>query len=147
MYELARKHCGQQSSWSISLELLQKKCGSNSTEKEFRRLVRTIITQDAVHAHFPDYSVAMSDDMVCFANRRVTQEKAKPPRGGRHERSPVVSEDGLAKARKVAPGYDIHGLFHEWVSWWYDSGAPKLTSPDAAYLSFCRKRHERAPIC
>jgi hypothetical protein len=146
MYELARKHCGQQSTWSISLELLQKKCGSNSTEKEFRRLVRTIVTQDEVHAHFPDYAVTMTDDMVCFTNRRNAPEKAKPHSADLFERNPVVSEDGFTTARKAAPGYDIHGLFHEWVSWWRDSGSPELTSPDAAFSSFCRKRHERAPL-
>src|SRR3546814_6549892 len=30
MYELARKHCGVKDEWKIGLELLQKKCGSNS---------------------------------------------------------------------------------------------------------------------
>ena len=29
IYELARKHCGQKDTWRISLDLLQKKCGSN----------------------------------------------------------------------------------------------------------------------
>lgn len=145
MYELARKHCGQQATWSISLELLQKKCGSNSTEKEFRRLVRTIVTQDEKHSHFPDYAVAMSDDMVCFTNRRITQDKAKPS-FDLFDRRPLVSEDGFTSARRAAPGYDIHSLYHEWVGWWRDSGSPELTSPDAAFTSFCRKRHERAPI-
>ena len=146
MYELARKHCGQQSTWSISLELLQKKCGSNSTEKEFRRLVRTIVTQDDVHAHFPDYAVTMTEDMVCFTNRRAAQEKAKPALNQLFDHKPMVTEDGYARARKAAPGYDIHGLYHEWVGWWRDSGSPELTSPDAAFSAFCRKRHERAPL-
>jgi plasmid replication initiation protein len=146
MYELARKHCGQQAAWSISLDLLQKKCGSNSTEKEFRRLVKTIATQDAVHAHFPDYSITMTDDMVCFHNRRAMVEKAKPRVSGSSDHDPVISEQGFAKARAAAPGYDIYGLFHEWVSWWRDSGCPDLTSPEAAFASFCRKRHERAPL-
>src|SRR6202034_1062038 len=30
IYELARKHCGQQDEWVISVELLKKKCGSSS---------------------------------------------------------------------------------------------------------------------
>jgi plasmid replication initiation protein len=32
LYELARKHCGQQREWKISLEGLREKCGSGSTE-------------------------------------------------------------------------------------------------------------------
>jgi hypothetical protein len=97
MYELARKHCGQQATWSISLELLQKKCGSNSTEKEFRRLVRTIVTQDEVHAHFPDYAVTITDDMVCFTNRRVTQAKPKPPIAGLFDRNPIITMTAMPR--------------------------------------------------
>lgn len=145
MYDLARKHCGQQEHWSISLELLQKKCGSNSTSKEFRRLVRTIVKQDEAHGHFPDYAVSMSEDDVSFTNRRNAKIKAKQ-RIGDLFRDPQITDGGMVKARKAAPGYDIHGLYHEWVSWWRDSGSPDLTSPDAAFVSFCRKRHERAPI-
>ncbi len=146
MYELARKHCGQQDHWSISLELLQKKCGSNSTSKEFRRLVRTIVIQDETHGHFPDYSVTMTDDDVRFINRRSAKAMAKPQNGDLFGQNPVISEDGFAKARKAAPRYDIHRLYHEWVSWWRDSGSPDLKSPDAAFVNFCRKRYERAPI-
>ncbi len=74
MYELARKHCGKQKSWKISLELLKKKCGSGSTDKEFRRLVQTIVRQDGQHDHMPDYSVAMENNMVAFTNLRPDGE-------------------------------------------------------------------------
>ncbi len=146
MYDLARKHCGQQETWSISLDILQKKCGSNSTSKEFRRLVRAIVKQDQAHAHFPDYAVVMTDDDVRFTNRRAAKTKPKAVTGDLFARSPDISDTGFAKARKAAPGYDIQGLYHEWVSWWRDSGSPALKSPDAAFASFCRKRHERAPL-
>jgi len=146
MYELARKHCGQQDSWSISLELLQKKCGSNSTSKEFKRLVRTIVVQDEEHGHFPDYSVTMTDDDVRFSNRRNVKAKPKLPNGHSFARDPQLRAETYDKARAVARGYDIHGLYHEWISWWRDSGSPELKSADAAFISFCRKRHERAPI-
>lgn len=54
MCELARKHCGKKDGWKISLELLQKKCGSGSTLKEFRSLVTTIVDEDTVHHHMPN---------------------------------------------------------------------------------------------
>lgn len=146
MYDLARKHCGQQDRWSISLELLQKKCGSNSTSKEFRRLVRTIVTQDEEHNHFPDYAVTMTDDDVKFVNRRSAKPKPKSQFRDSFAVNPHLRSDSYERARAAAPGYDIHGLYHEWVSWWRDSGSPELKSPDAAFISFCRKRHERAPI-
>ena len=37
IYELARKHCGRQSIWQISLETLLKKSGSQSSIKRFRQ--------------------------------------------------------------------------------------------------------------
>jgi plasmid replication initiation protein len=58
IYEIARKHCGAQKEWRISLSLLQKKCGSNSTLREFRRLVMNIIREDQSarpHARLLDY--------------------------------------------------------------------------------------------
>lgn len=58
IYELARKHSGQKDEWRISLELLQKKCGSNSTSREFRRMVSAIVEQDRVHGYMPDYAVS-----------------------------------------------------------------------------------------
>jgi plasmid replication initiation protein len=54
IYELARKHCGKQDDWSISLELLKKKCGSASEDSEFRRLVGVICKEDGLYSHIPD---------------------------------------------------------------------------------------------
>lgn len=39
VYEIARKHCGQQTEWRIRLVALKRKCGSSSTTREFKRLV------------------------------------------------------------------------------------------------------------
>ena len=63
MYEIARKHCGHQTEWTIGLELLQEKAGSKSTLKEFRRAVRTIQTDDSL----PEYRLLLThDDKVKF---------------------------------------------------------------------------------
>ena len=48
LYELGRKHCGHQTTWSISLELLQNKAGSKCSLREFRRMVREIIEADTL---------------------------------------------------------------------------------------------------
>lgn len=63
LYEIARKHCGHQTEWTIGLELLQEKAGSKSTLKEFRRAVRTIQTDDSL----PEYRLLLThDDKVKF---------------------------------------------------------------------------------
>lgn len=63
LYEIARKHCGHQTQWTISLDLLQAKAGSKSTLKEFRRAVRQIEADDSL----PEYRFVVGhDDKVTF---------------------------------------------------------------------------------
>lgn len=146
MYELARKHCGHQDSWSISLELLQKKCGSNSTEKEFRRLVKAIVEQEQAHAHFPDYTISMSDDTVTFNNKSSKRPEPRPAAtADLFGYAPTLDEVTFSKARKAAPGYDPRFLYNEWVEMWRERGSPEIKHPAKAFLGFCRKRHELAP--
>ena len=67
LYELARKHCGHQAKFLISLDLLQEKCGSKSSLKEFRRSLREIIQADTL----PDYQMILDEesDQVAFYSR------------------------------------------------------------------------------
>lgn len=135
IYELARKHCGSKKEWKISLELLQKKCGSNSTAREFKRLVQNIVRQDAKYAHIPDYSVRLEGSHVHFANRG-TMPSAKEDR-----RTPTLSflkSDTYATAREAAPGWDIHYLEREWREWIKEP--PKHA--DSAFIGFCKKWFE-----
>lgn len=63
LYELARKHCGHQTQWTISLALLQEKAGSKSSLREFRRAVRAIQNDDCL----PEYRFVLKDnDQVIF---------------------------------------------------------------------------------
>ena len=133
IYEIGRKYAGRQRQWQISLPLLQKKCGSASTLKEFRRLVSRITTEDAKHHHMPDYAVTMCDDMVTFTNRGSMD--ATEPSYPVGQLKPETYED----ARNVAPGWDIYLLETEWKSWMTEP--PR--SPDAAFIGFCQKWFER----
>jgi len=69
LYELARKHCGHQSSWKIGLALLQEKCGSKSELREFRRQVEIIIEANCL----PEYKISYDkkSDCVTFANKKI----------------------------------------------------------------------------
>ena len=139
IYELARKHCGRQREWKISLELLQKKSGATSSPREFRRLVSNIVKEDQQHHHIPDYSVTLEDgDMVVFVNRGTI------PDSNAAERSddlfiPNLRAETIEEARAAAPGWDIYNLEQEWRGW--------ITEPprnaDAAFIGFCRKWYER----
>src|SRR5580692_8990978 len=142
LYELARKHCGRQSTWQISLETLLKKSGSQSSLKLFRQMVKNI----ARHDHLPDYYLAFDEerDMVLFTNRDGKWVERPLPSDG--ETLPPLPSEAYEDGRAAAPGYDIHGLEGEWREWWASSGKPKLDNPAAAFVGFCRSRHKRAPI-
>jgi len=67
IYELARKHCGNQKEWKIRLELLLKKTGSSEKLKEFRRSIKSLVATNEL----PDYSVAynLENDLVIFIQK------------------------------------------------------------------------------
>ena len=140
IYEIARKHCGQQSSWKISLARLREKCGSNSTDKEFRRLVTKIVREDESHAHMPDYSMRLDGetDQLVFTRRRPVIE-AIPNWVSKISLDPDTYEE----AREAAPGWDVYVLEQEWREWLANSGKERPRKPDFAFIRFCAKRYER----
>lgn len=136
IYEIARKHCGEQAEWRISLELLRKKTGAGTHERKFRALVRELATDD----HLPDYSVTLDvDDMVVFRNRLLLKPAAPDVT------YPVLDPEAYHFARQVAPGYDVHALEQDWRDWWVQSGMPELGNPGKAFVGFCRSRYQRNP--
>ena len=53
LYEIARKHWGRQPKWTVSIDLLHKKSGSQATLKKFRELLKRAAGNDAL----PDYRI------------------------------------------------------------------------------------------
>ena len=138
IYELARKHCGQKTEWRIGMTKLQAKCGSCSTEKEFRRLVLNIARQDEQFCHMPDYAVRLEDDMVIFTNRRNDEPRRMPPALSSIHLDPEAYHDG----RHAAPGWDIYVLEQEWRSWMMEMDSEPPRNPTKAFVGFCRKWYE-----
>jgi plasmid replication initiation protein len=62
LYELARKHCGRQSSWCVSMAALHRKSGSTRPLKSFRLDARKLIEE----GNPPDYGMTLDSerDMV-----------------------------------------------------------------------------------
>ena len=137
LYELARKHCGQQKEWLIGLKTLRDKCGSGSTLKEFRRLVAKIIEADSQHDHMPDYKFSFDGDTVIVRPKDDTAQ-AELPLLVPSSNIPLRPET-YEKAKATAPGWDIYAIKREWEEW--------ITEPprnaDAAFLGFCRKWYEK----
>ena len=132
LYELARKHCGTQPDWRVSVAVLQKKSGSNSPIRVFRAMLREIIRAD----HLPDYTLDEEPgDMIRVSPRAVVVDLGIAGAGGPH-----LAPDTLDEARRLAPGWDVHALQAEWRGVWVATGRPRLRSPDKAFLGWVRKR-------
>ena len=67
IYELARKHCGAQASWRVTVATLHEKSGSTASVREFRRSLKALAESDEL----PDYRVTFDqdDDSVTFHRR------------------------------------------------------------------------------
>ena len=131
IYELARKHCGRQESWRISVETLLKKSGSASPRRVFRKMIRDMIAAD----HLPDYAMQEEPgDLIRFTLRDGVVETVPPP---------VLKAETLEAARALVPGEDIYALEADWRGYWVSTGRPKLRSPDRAFLGFVTARAAR----
>ncbi len=128
VYELARKHCGRQPSWRVSVEVLCRKSGSTSPRRVFRAMLREIIKADTI----PDYVLTEEPgDIICITPRGVVLEPGS---------APVLKAETLAEARRLMPGWDVYALEADWHDFWAVSGRRTLRSPDKAFLGWVRKR-------
>ena len=75
IYELARKHCGSQSKWAVSLAVLHEKTGSTASLREFRRSFKSLVDSNEL----PDYRAAFNaeTDTVTFFSRNPKGRKAE----------------------------------------------------------------------
>lgn len=64
MYELCRKHCGNQSFWEIGLENLYNKFGVKSELKEFRRKIKALVAEQSIPDYFLCYKTAKESGTV-----------------------------------------------------------------------------------
>ncbi|MFW8637133.1 replication initiator protein A [Cribrihabitans pelagius] len=134
IYELARKHCGRQEGWQISVETLLKKSGSASPRRVFRKMLRDMIAAQPL----PGYALEeLPDDLIRFSQKQAAAEA-----GGGHAalNLPVLRRGTLERACALMPGADAYALEAEWRAMWVRTGSPRLRQADAAFLGWVRKR-------
>ena len=128
IYELARRHCGRQADWTVSVDTLLKKSGSASPRRVFRKMLRDMIAADLL----PDYEMSEEPgDLIRFFRRDVAIEPGQVP---------VLSPQALDRAREMRPGADVYALQAEWLAHWRARGAIRLHAPDKAFLGWLAKR-------
>lgn len=129
VYELARKHCGRQPEWRVSMATLAEKSGSASPLRVFRKMIRDMIEGDQL----PDYSLREEPGDILLVSRRDAVVLAAGS-------GPVLKPATLETARRLMPGWDIYALEADWCEIWQRSGRPRLRSADAAFLGWLKKR-------
>jgi plasmid replication initiation protein len=152
LYDLARKHCGNKDKWRISIDKLQKKCGSKQERKSFVRHLRETVEAD----HLPDYSLTLDDEQVVFLRREegagvdrptlsVVASKKDGPKGidapavaavstAQSERRIMVSLQAIERLYDIAPGWDKYMLEHAYMEWAKDKEPAR--NEDARFLSW-----------
>lgn len=64
MYELCRKHCGNQTYWEIGLETLYAKFGVKSELREFRRKIKELVKEQDIPDYCLEYKTAKETGTV-----------------------------------------------------------------------------------
>jgi plasmid replication initiation protein len=150
IYELARKHCGQQSQWRVSLSVLQKKSGSNSPAKKFAFFIRHL----AASNHLPDYAMTLEDDQAVFWRRAEGQAITNRPGQGttalafapgvaQSERRIMISTQAIEQLYEFAPGWDKYMLENLYVAWAKDKEAAR--NEDARFLGWVKSYTKSKP--
>ena len=131
IYELARKHCGRQPEWRVSVTTLHKKAGSAAPLRVFRAALRRMMVDDLL----PDYTLSeLPGDLVMVRREAVVLAAGD---------APVLEPETLQAARDLAPRADIYALEVAWQSFWAESGRPRLSDPNRAFLGWVRQQtHE-----
>ncbi|MGX9357540.1 replication initiator protein A [Roseobacteraceae bacterium S113] len=128
VYELSRKHCGRQPEWRVSMATLHKKAGSAAPLRVFRAAIRKMIAAD----HLPEYSLEEAPGDIVMVRREGLVESDQD--------APRPTQEAMAAARGLAPGWDVYALEAEWRGFWASSGRKRLSSPDKAFLGWVKRR-------
>lgn len=130
IYELARKHCGLQESWKISLNKLQLKTGSKSPIKRFRYNIKEIANNN----HLPAYTLKMTpQDMVIFYPKI---DEIYPV-----QNTIIIPEWAESEARVIAiqKGWDYYAVEQEWKHF-INSKHQRPKSLGHSFVGFFRKK-------
>ncbi|MBL4746249.1 MAG: replication initiator protein A [Flavobacteriaceae bacterium] len=131
IYEISRKHCGNQKKWQIGLNNLQEKTGSNAPLKKFRLNIKEIIKADVT----PFYKFELTKDDLFIVRPRVSKTKYDKI---------TLPDWAEEQAREIAvqKGWDYYVLREKWLSFAKEQTAignpPRNTG--GAFVAYCNKQ-------
>lgn len=135
LYEIARKHCGNQSSWDIGLVKLMEKTGSTSTLRLFRSRLKEITANN----NLPDYRIALADDDTITFSQKA-EDTAQPclPL----DDMPRINRATLEKAQRIVQeagtGRDFRVIHEEFTASLIGGFTPEKVN--GAFINFVKKK-------
>ena len=106
LYELARKHCGNQTAWKISLQNLKEKLGVTSQMKLFRFNIKSIAETN----HLPEYNLSIEGDVVLFSRKEPPKENNTPVQLPQHVTKKEIEKHAKPGETYVQAADRIKGL-------------------------------------
>lgn len=97
IYELARKHCGNQAAWKIKLENLKEKIGTVTTIRKLRFNMKKLAESN----HLPEYNVSLEDDVVRISRKVPPKENNVPTQLPKH-----VTKKEIEKQARRGESYE-----------------------------------------
>lgn len=137
LYEIVRKSCGTSPKWQCGLKKLHVKTGSQSTLKEFRRMVKAIVDTDREKQHIPDYSFELDGDLFIARPRSDFIDIYAPPEKPSAMGKVRLKDSAYTSAQKFAAGYDKGFLEDEWRYWLGKKGAVP-DNPEGSFVGFVK---------
>ncbi|MCY4304372.1 MAG: replication initiator protein A [Aestuariivita sp.] len=136
LYEIARKHCGRQADWAISIEKLYNKCGSATLLADFRYCLRHIADGGG---DLLEYDLAMragqrGQELVVFRRREGSYLKQHP---SVHPPSEITLSHSVAVVARKQHGdtVDLNTAEQDWRAWMKRKNI-RPVNPEAMFLSF-----------
>lgn len=143
LYEIARKSCGTKNRMlRYGMEKLRMKTGSQSTPKEFRRMVKAIVDMNHDQNHIPDYTFELDGDLFIIRPRPEFTDRYAEPETVDVLDKILLPASAYDTARKHAGGYDLAFLEREWR----DMLCGKNSVPDnpsGSFVNFIKTYVER----
>jgi plasmid replication initiation protein len=126
-YEVFRKFCGKQETWTIGIGKLQEMVGATSKPKEFKRMLKAIIASNEEHQHIPEYDFELVEKVTRNGRKQIVTENivvnyrkdVKTHDTKSTSSLPPLKTETLEDAKIIASakGYDVYQLEAEWRDW------------------------------
>ena len=144
LYELARKHCGRQPEWKITLDHLREKCGALSPLKNFRFQLRSITQAN----HLPDYTLSLdNNNVVTFTNRRCLVQHSPSGVLLGFEPLPALRDDTVQRGARLVEeaetGWNYQAIRAQFTEQLVKGFRPK--NVNAAFIGFVKKKVTHQP--